>query len=691
MSNALRSAKSRDNLSRAWRWTRTNKEQKYRRYCEHIWRACSLAVDSRLDSIRAGLLNGTYQPEHATKLFLPKASGIQRPYTLLTVGDQIVYQAFANVIAERLVTKQKARYNRTVFGHLYGGKESLFFYRDWKHSYRLFTNGMRAAFANGYEYTASFDLTACYDSIDHSVIEHSLKDLKLDQDFINEFLRYLAHWTEYTGGIKHLYHGHGIPQGPLPSGLIAETVLRYFDDADGRSDIRYFRYVDDIRLFAKEERSLRRELVALDVRSKELGLFPQSSKIHIHRVVDIEEEFKSISLPQGHAGASPPKSAAAITGELLQLSAHYKVKNGTRFKFLLALAPATNTLAQRLIEIVERDPALYENAFGYIGRIPRLTAKTSTAVMELLPLHDVYPAFAASLLRAVRYNLHRSERAAVHRYARAAAIGRRKASNPELLAAAYALLAEDGKLSYAEMLEATTESASWWTRASILPAITDSAIGRPSYQALIQAALCDPVADVSLVAAEKCVIGRLAPPVPLSKVHDAGQEVLRAARLIGRRARRRCVIAPLVATVIGPQMASCDWQRVLDAQTYHRVSTRFAVWRGYADTDVTAWVALTDTVNDILLSCLFPHDGTIGGYAIGTIGGVVRSSTSRFAKKYPLLWKACSVLHDLRLQSDITHPVVRTNGKPTRRIFFREKPALVKALGAGWTELHAKW
>jgi hypothetical protein len=38
-------------------------------------------------------------------------------------------------------------------------------------------------------------------------------------------------------------------------------------------------------------------LIRLDELSKDIGLFPQSSKVHIHRIKDVDEELKSISNP----------------------------------------------------------------------------------------------------------------------------------------------------------------------------------------------------------------------------------------------------------------------------------------------------------------------------------------------------------------------------------------------------------
>lgn len=691
MSTALSRVFSRPNLERAWHWTRSNPERAFRIYSADLWRAASLAMESRLERIRERLMSGTYSPEDSAKLLLPKPSGIQRPFTILSVSDQIVYQAFANVIAERLVLRVHSRYNRTTFGHLYAGKDSPFFYQNWKRGYRRYTDGMRAAYSKGYVFTASFDLTACYDSIDHAVVRHSLRELKLDGEFIDEFLRLLGHWTGFSAGKQRIFHGHGIPQGPLPSGLIAETVLRYFDETDARAGIRYFRYVDDIRLFAKDERSLRRELVALDVRSKQLGLFPQSSKIHIHRVTRIEDEFKTISLSPGHSTASLSKTPTQILGELKKLSARFVVTNGTRFKYLLAAAPPQNALAQRLSEIVGRDPALWESAFRYVERIPRLTEKSSVALLQLLLKHDVYPGFAAALLRSVRVNLHPKARRRLNAYARKHLTGPNRTKDPQLYSAAVATLSFDGRLSFEQMKAAVERTNSWWTRASCLQCIDETAIGRPSFQALVQTALKDPVADVALVAAELAVVRRLARPVPISAVHEAAQEVLRKFGVIGRLAKKRCEIAPIVASVLGPAAKTMDWRRLFAAPTYRHVTARFAVWRGYRDTDPTAWVALTDTINDILLGQLFPHDGSIGVHTVGKIGSVLGSPTSAFAKKYPMLRRACSALHSLRLESDLAHPLVRTSGLPTRRIRYRELDKQVNLLRAGWGELHLLW
>lgn len=263
---SIREAATLENLERAWLWIRTSSDRRYKEYFRPLYRAYSLGLPERLRVLRELLLSGTYEPELATKCHFPKKSGVLRPYSLLTVDDQIVYQALTNVIAERHARRAKGYWNRSVFGHVYAGRRSLYFYSDWRVGYRRFTSAMTKAFRHGLGFSASFDLTACYDSIDHSVLRHFLLRLRLAPEFIDLLCSALSRWTENHGGNKPIFHGHGIPQGPLSSGLLAEVVLSHFDQDRRMRGVRYFRYVDDIRLFANAERPLRQELVSLDLR-----------------------------------------------------------------------------------------------------------------------------------------------------------------------------------------------------------------------------------------------------------------------------------------------------------------------------------------------------------------------------------------------------------------------------------------
>jgi hypothetical protein len=171
----LRRVASTANLALAWQRIQTSTERMYREYSRAMYRAFAIAADGHLSALRAAILGGYYEPSPAMKAFLPKASGLQRVYTILCVEDHVAYQAIANLIGDKLYRRVRNLYLRHVFGHIYAGPGDRYFYRDWRRSYTSYAGAMRRAFSNGYEYTASFDLTACYDSIDHGVLRHFLK------------------------------------------------------------------------------------------------------------------------------------------------------------------------------------------------------------------------------------------------------------------------------------------------------------------------------------------------------------------------------------------------------------------------------------------------------------------------------------------------------------------------------------
>jgi len=278
--SALSEFKDRSNLERAWRWIRSNPDARYKHFCGDLYQRFAVAGDLLIDDLQDRLRRNIYEPDHGCKLMMPKKSGILRPYTILTVEDQIVYQALANVIAERLAPRIRSRYLVQTFGHLYAGSSSVWFYRRWRDGYLAFNRSARKAVKNGLTYAASFDLTACYDSVDHAVLCHFLRKLGCEQDFRDFLQLCLRMWTATQ---ERIYQNHGIPQGPLASGLLAEVVLQHFDQNHRpKTNIVYMRYVDDIRLFAAKEADLRRVLVKLDHLSKDVGLFPQASKIDIH-------------------------------------------------------------------------------------------------------------------------------------------------------------------------------------------------------------------------------------------------------------------------------------------------------------------------------------------------------------------------------------------------------------------------
>src|SRR4051794_20036167 len=79
-----------DNLRRAWRWLQSNPSPSYKNYFRSLYANYATAENDLLTGLQDRLKRGIYQPAHACKIYLPKDSGGLRPYTQLTVEDQIV-------------------------------------------------------------------------------------------------------------------------------------------------------------------------------------------------------------------------------------------------------------------------------------------------------------------------------------------------------------------------------------------------------------------------------------------------------------------------------------------------------------------------------------------------------------------------------------------------------------------------
>jgi hypothetical protein len=447
--------------------------------------------------------------------------------------------------------------------------------------------------------------------------------------------------------------------------------------------------VDDIRLFSKSEKELRDQLVSLDLRSKAIGLFPQASKIDIHLVVDINEELKTISNPLESVVMTPEPDQDKVRKRLVELSPSFNVKNETRFKFVLGRALPNAMLSQRLLTIYERQPHLYRPIFNYLAKATKLPKSTSQYSMKLLRQHDYYPAVTASLIEAIRDRIHPSFQRELEGYCRKI-LSSGKNNNPELRVATVSVLLLSRGLKWNQVKFNVNWQQEWWVRTMLIGFINKDVWGEPAYEHLLNILLRDKVVDVALVAAELVIAEGAAVNKPVREINEIAQFTLKRAGLIGRVQAGKCLVSEAMTRVLGTPLAAVNWKGVL-GRHYKKMRVKVARWRGYEKADATAWINLTDVINDIILDALFRHDGAnIGGYNLGSIGSAL-TATSRFAGKYPILWDAVKEVHEKRLASDLSHPITRSTGKATKHIEFKDIRQIKRKLAAGYIELWNNW
>ena len=202
---------------------------------------------------------------------------------------------------------------------------------------------------------------------------------------------------------------------------------------------------------------------------------------------------------------------------------------------------------------------------------------------------------------------------------------------------------------------------------------------------LIQRLLRDDVEDVAIVAAERVITDGLTVHKPISQIHRLAQFALKDAGIIGKVVDDSCPVSDIMADVLGSDIKTYKWKRFFTVH-YDQILRHMIRWRGYVETDATAWVNLTDTINDIVLDELHRLDASLGGYQFGNIGSVLQP-TGRLARKYPFFFSAVQRIHNLRYKSHLSHPIEARTGLATGHIRYQKIKPCLPLLREGFLEI----
>jgi hypothetical protein len=301
-------------LQRAWHLARNDSRTDFMadpyRYSDFAFR-----LDDHLKGISHSLATMSYHPKPLLTIDVPKSSLAVRPGTVLEIEDRVLLFAIARLIAPRLdkllpagVYSWRVRKNADK-GDLFEGQEILRFpflkrrtiqkriefVEPWYEVWPRFIKKVEYAYEReGYRFLAVSDIVAYFENIDLTL----LRDLLLQHlprqrrliDFLISLLEFWA-WQTVGGGTVP----RGIPQGNGVSSFLGNLYLLPLDSAfvsfAKSRDLKYLRYMDDVKVLARDNGSAREALFLMNEKLRALRLNIQGSKTEILEGLEIREEL----------------------------------------------------------------------------------------------------------------------------------------------------------------------------------------------------------------------------------------------------------------------------------------------------------------------------------------------------------------------------------------------------------------
>jgi Reverse transcriptase (RNA-dependent DNA polymerase) len=683
------------NFEVAWERIARGSNSQYKRLFSHLYPSYRFALRTILKDLLSEVRAGRYRPSPATVVYFPKSTRILRPITLLSINDQVVYQAITNVIANKFYASLRPYYGTKTFGALYAGRNSLFFYRSWKKAYRAFNNTIRHAHRQGNDVVADFDLVSFFDLIDHTTLRTVLERRVKNGELLDLLFQYLGQWT---AGQAHIYvRGHGIPQGPEASAFLAEVFLHDFD-LSNHGKTKYLRYVDDVKLLGKTFGSVRRVLLRLDLKSKHLGLVPSAQKVQIRRVRDIERELKSI--PSNIAGQSPTKSNRPLTKatkrrlqNLLKKSINKRrgdivINDDTQLKFALYRLPPSIRIFNLVTPFLNLRPDLSGVLSHYAAGFTN-NRRCAEVLYTALKDDPVFDATASDYVLALGRCAPKPE-PTKYRGLIATLVSRSEEKSVLLKTAVSVYLYERAtKSSRARLLsiEQSPLTASLVVHQLSLDPISASVPVSDLAQP-IRAFARSNNPDLARYCTYLMLTElRLVPKGPSA----AGGLLLKHLGL--RATTKKISLLPGFVDDLFNVKVKLDWERVAGKKAHSEAQRRANLIRGGWKGNPSVLITLLDNFNDLLIQRLsMKHAGlrkafkkASGPNKIPDFGNWLQHPD--LALVLPISRSIFQECHKKRLVADVAHATIKKTGKFTRPIGYKEAAKVTRDLSRAYLEL----
>ncbi|MBY0522793.1 MAG: RNA-directed DNA polymerase [Gemmataceae bacterium] len=433
-------------LRRAWHLARNDSRTDFMfdpfRFSDFAFR-----LEEHLSHLSESLARGSYHPNPLLLIDVPKSTLSVRPGTVVSIEDKIVLFAIACLIAPPLDKKlPEAVYSWRVKPQakrddLFHDHELLSFpflkrktiqrelelVEPWYALWPEFLASLETAYEKeGYRFLVSSDIVAYFENVDLGLLRDLLlQHLPRQPRLVNFLIGLLEYWTWPT------LHGspapRGIPQGNGMSSFLGNIYLLPLDQAFAafarRKDVKYLRYMDDVKVLAKDRATAREALFLMNDHLRGLRLNIQGSKTRIFEEGEIHAELfderldrtnnliKAIQKNKNVTAGKRAEFIDSLKEVYRQLRGRKGVIRDKELRLFRRLITAfttlrSSTIVSPVLDQLDRNPdsRLLNSAVRYLRVQDGNRSRISTRLGRLLSRPDeLFPYQEAHLLMTLRY------------------------------------------------------------------------------------------------------------------------------------------------------------------------------------------------------------------------------------------------------------------------------------------------
>lgn len=696
----LQELSSLPNLELAWRRITTGGNNQYKTHFRSLYHSYELALRANLLDLQKRLRGGSYVPRSPSRVYLPKASGLHRPLSLMCLEDQIVLPAFANLAAAKMHAKRSPFQLTSVYSNILEQPDSIFFFRRWQDTYEAFQRRIKRHYRSGLRWVADFDLAAFYDTISHELLVRTIypRAQNPDLDWIRHCLQVWSSDASVSG------HGHGLPQGPIASDLLAECFLLPIDSAL-RERVGYLRYVDDVRILGPNEEEVRASVIELERQCRSRGLIPQVGKFAVKRVRTLSDALgmlPSVADPH-HAGDSSDRMEGPAAVRMIRVAVTGRpqmVTDKTRLRFALFRAAPNTELLGLCVRLIPRHPEHTDAFFAYISQFGyrRPVERLCTDLLARNPYGMVRGEAWHVLARYCRdYPASMSADVDGLRVSATAALSRSGSDLSERWGAAHFLCAS-GPVPEPKSQQRLISRQDPTLQSLLAPALTDRAF---SPDGLVRNYLLSAVPEPGLsvcAAIQERGLNLSTFGLTPDQVHTQVANTLRELGVLPGRTSSIDPVSELLKSRYGVQKGG-SWRNRLGAEYSHALGVLKQAEAAF-DASPSYWLACQNSFNQVLFLSLQRHLAISTHPAVCTIidkhgrlvdYGVTLDGSNSFARVCPDIADCLRDMNNRRNRLPASHPYEKKTAAQSQLLVKSERNHFVARLGPVYADIQAMY